>query len=132
MGLEPDDILMEIKGENIPNKENGKGEKKMEKKDNSVELLTKGKDDSEKTKEKENNKNENFDLQVCDEPSCTNTANKKCSRCFFKTIINITITITIIIITIITIITSNTINAIKVSPGPLLLSPVHERLLAEA
>ena len=129
MGLEADDILMEIKGENIPNKENGKDGKKMEKKDNGVELLTKGKDDSEKTKEKENNKNENFDLQVCDKPSCTNTANKKCSRCFFKTIINITIIITI---TTITIITSNTINAIKVSPGPLLLSPVHERLLAEA
>ena len=90
MGLEADDILMEIKDENIPNEENGKDEKKMEKKDNGVELLTKGKDDSEKTKEKENNKNENFDLQVCDKPSCTNTANKKCSRCFFNTIINIT------------------------------------------
>ena len=43
MGLEADDILMEIKDENIPNEENGKDEKKMEKKDNGVELLTKGK-----------------------------------------------------------------------------------------
>ena len=106
MGLEAD-LLLELGEENVTKQENGKDEKQTEKKedggetiengkDSSREIMAKEKDDYGKTmtkgrdvseevmgKENANCKDETDELQVCDKHSCTNTANKKCSRCQF-------------------------------------------------
>jgi len=70
-------------GETIDNGKDSSGEIKANKNDDNVKTMTKEKDVSEDVmgKENENCNDETDELQVCDKHSCTNSANKKCSRC---------------------------------------------------
>ena len=108
MGVEAD-LLLELGEENVIKKEDGKEE--TEKKDDGEEVMAKiangdkhcndetenvmkkvdGKEEKPREKkdeivpngEKECNKDEAEDLQLCDKPLCQSPANKKCSRCIF-------------------------------------------------
>ena len=98
MGLEAD-LLLELGEENVTKQENGKKEKQTEKNEDSGETMENGKDSSGEIKAKQKDDNsrkdvieevmgninancndETVELQVCDKPSCTNPADKKCSR----------------------------------------------------
>ena len=98
MGLEAD-LLLELGEDNVAKQDNGKDQKQTEKNEDSGETMENGKDSSGEIKAKQKddnsrkdvieevmgNKNANcndetVELQVCDKPSCTNPANKKCSR----------------------------------------------------
>ena len=102
MGLEAD-LLLELGGENVTKQDDGKEKKQTEKKESDKETIANGKGSSKEmiAKEKEGNdgkevnedvlgnknvncKDETDELQVCDKPSCTNSANKKCSRCLIN------------------------------------------------